>query len=74
MFGILQGIEEQHIPPYNQTLFLDSLSKIPEKYKKLKLYKSFILADKKLALKLYCIFMRKYLLTYVLKDPAEWKR
>nr|CAI5856319.1 unnamed protein product [Callosobruchus analis] len=74
VYYLTEGILPEHIPPYDRSLLKRIRLKIPEKYKSIRDYKAMLTADENLVLMLYCIFMRKHLLQYVLHDPGEWKR
>ncbi|XP_057653134.1 dynein axonemal heavy chain 3 [Diorhabda carinulata] len=74
LYYLTEGISPEHVPPYDEELIKCAMAKIPEKYKALKEYKGLMQSDRKSLRKYFCIFMRKHLLQYVLKDPAEWKR
>ncbi|CAG9767321.1 unnamed protein product [Ceutorhynchus assimilis] len=74
VYYLTDGIEAKDIPPYNKILLDRAKSKIPEKYKTLKCFKTMISTHESEVLKWYCIYMRYDLLFYILHDPAEWKR
>ncbi|XP_023310238.1 dynein heavy chain 3, axonemal [Anoplophora glabripennis] len=74
IYYLTEGIDSSQIAPYNQELLQRAKDIIPPKYKLLREYNRMISKDEKLVLRLYCIFMRKHLLTYILHDPAEWDR
>ncbi|XP_050512273.1 dynein axonemal heavy chain 3 isoform X2 [Diabrotica virgifera virgifera] len=74
IYYLTEGIGTEYISPYDDKLLLRVRAKIPEKYKLLKDFRVMVTTDEKIVKKLYCIYMRKHLLQYVLKDPAEWIR
>ncbi|GJQ73710.1 DNAH3 [Trypoxylus dichotomus] len=73
-YYLSEGIDENMIPCYCQKFLKIARSLVPEKYKKLKLYKSIADTFEPDILSLYSQYMRIFMLKYVLNDPYEWKR
>ncbi|CAH1180398.1 unnamed protein product, partial [Phaedon cochleariae] len=74
VYYLTEGIGPEYVAAYDRSFFACFRSKIPPKLTKLKEFRAMVAADERDVMKLYCIFMRKHLLTYVLQDPAEMKR
>lgn len=70
----MQGIAPRIIPPYPDEYLLIAKRKVPEKYKRLRDYKSIMDSYRPEILVDYDKAMRWYLMKYVLNDPSEWKR
>lgn len=69
-----KGIAPKIIPPYPDEYLQIAKTKVPEKYKNLKDYKTIMDSYKPDILIDYDKTMRWYLMKYVLNDPSEWHR
>lgn len=62
------------MPPYPDEYLLIAKHKVPEKYKRLRDYKTIMDSYRPEILVDYDKAMRWYLMKYVLNDPSEWRR